>query len=139
MAITKKLIHKLVEHYKRELGLEHWLIRVHFQRKDDDDVDAVATSVSMTQYMSGDVFFDIPKIGSSREDLELVVRHELMHLVNRRLFDLAYEYARNDPDKLAAVEFACEQLTTHLERMPIWRFARKTHRAAGSSYPLSER
>lgn len=139
MLVSRKLIHKLVEHYKKELGLDHWLIRVHFERKDDDPADAVATSVSSTEYMVGDVFFDTSAITKVREDLELVVRHELIHLVTRRIFDIAHQLAGNDPDKQAAIEIANEQITTHLERMPIWRYARKTRSNPGTSYPVSER
>jgi len=90
--VTANQITKRVTFWKNELahlGLAHWDIDVIIGGQDSD---AYASIHPSDHYDSARIFVD-PEI--SKEMLDRVVVHELMHLVTRDLWDALWEATEN--------------------------------------------
>ena len=63
---------------------------------------------------------NIARCRATHEDLEMLVRHELLHIFTHELSNLAEQWAGNEPVRQKVVEETNERATTMLERMPVW-------------------
>lgn len=126
MKPTPAQIEALARTTQRQLGLNGWSIRVHIGEVPDDvnpGKRLAGASVSYPEYLSGDVYFDPEQIVFDHEDVASVVRHELLHIALSPMAAINDLWAANDPARERFTAYVNEQVTTALERMPLWDVA----------------
>lgn len=113
-SVTKQhRITSLVRRYQRLMGLSQWRIYIKFGRCREG-----AACVADDEYLRATLYFDLNEI--TDEDVELTVRHELLHCHTWELLRVAEHLASKDRNAKEMVRAANERIVTELERMPIW-------------------
>ena len=103
------------------MGLEAWEITVRFVNDLQVDGQPVtATSEARHRYQDAVLEFDLKRTRETGENLDRLVRHELLHIFTHELSHLAELWAGEEPVRQRLVEEVNERATTMLERMPMW-------------------
>lgn len=118
---NKELCDKIVELlklYGAAIGLQpRWRIDLQFKKVSDDDI---ASCEALWHYTKAYMVFDIAEIkkrGYDDQEVEEIVRHELLHIPCWRLNELVQAFAPDHSELLQKYE---EDLVSFLEMMPIW-------------------
>lgn len=120
---SKELIERTARHVQAQLGLSDWDIRIHVQEVTDDISPGrrlSGASISYPEYKAADIYFDPEQIVFSHDELDKLVRHELMHVMLSPLVQVCDLWAHGDPARERFVTYVHELVTTQLERMPLW-------------------
>jgi activator of HSP90 ATPase len=111
---TPQRVRARVKHWVKVLGLGDWRLEVTFARDDQDGSEAFCAP--SPEYRFARLNFDISK-WKAGEDLDAMVRHELLHCTVAGLATWAETLAAADPAKLEVCRREEEALVTALEQI----------------------
>jgi hypothetical protein len=111
---TPQRVRARVKHWQKRLGLEKWELEVTFVRDDEDQSHAYCAP--MFEYRHAKVNFDLAK-WKPGQDIDAMVRHELLHCVVAGLATWAETMAAGDPARLEVCRREEEALVTALEQI----------------------
>lgn len=121
MTATRQQVRRLVRKYQRLMGLDGWYLEVEFETGLHVAGEPLtATCEARHRYQDAILTFDLRRIKQTGEDLDLLVRHEMLHIPTYEISTLAEWWAGDEPTRQKLVEAATEFATTLLERMPVW-------------------
>ena len=115
--------------YANLLGIDpRWRFIVCYRKNTDNAPDAppedqyAAACSSDIEYCRSDLEFDLEVLARGEEfrNLEAVVRHEMLHILLFRMQRLTDGWCPEGEANADIFNWALEEVTTALEKMPVW-------------------
>jgi hypothetical protein len=125
--ISRQKARGRLRYWQRRLGLTEYKIRVRFDRPAEEH--RAHCHLWDAEYLEGEIYFNLPRIGSLRELDELCL-HELSHVAFWPIGAIADKMAGKSHKLRRLVLLAEEQSTTRLERILLHAFGLTVQDAA---------